>query len=37
VDGYHTVGAFRIAHDGRLERLGSAGALPAGTIGLAAD
>lgn len=37
VDGFHQVGAFRIAADGSLTSLGAAGGLPAGTVGLAAD
>jgi 6-phosphogluconolactonase (cycloisomerase 2 family) len=37
VDGRHTVAAFQIAADGTLTRVGEAGALPAGAIGLAAS
>ena len=37
VDGTHRVGTFRIAHDGSLSLVGTFGALPAGTVGLAAD
>ena len=37
VDGTHSVGTFRIAHDGSLAFVGTVGGLPAGAIGLAAD
>jgi 6-phosphogluconolactonase len=37
VDGTHSVGTFRIAHDGSLAFVGTVGGLPAGAMGLAAD
>ena len=37
VDGTHSLGTFRIAHDGSLTFVGTIGGLPAGAIGLAAD
>ncbi len=37
VDGTHSVGTFRIAHDGSLAFVGAIGGLPAGAMGLAAD
>ncbi len=37
VDGTHSVGTFRIAHDGSLAFVGTTGGLPAGAVGLAAD
>ena len=37
VDGTHSVGTFRIAHDGSLAFVGTIGGLPAGAVGLAAD
>jgi 6-phosphogluconolactonase (cycloisomerase 2 family) len=36
VDGFHRLGAFRIAEEGSLTPIASIGGLPAGTIGLAA-
>ena len=35
VDGTHTVGTFRIGHDGGLTWIGAAGTLPPGDVGLA--
>ena len=37
VDGHHTIGGFRINADGSLTALGEVGALPAGSVGLAAS
>jgi hypothetical protein len=37
VDGTHSLGTFRIAHDGSLAVVGAVGGLPAGSVGLAAD
>ena len=37
VDGTHSVGTFRVAHDGSLTLVGTIGGLPAGTVGLAAS
>jgi len=37
VDGTHSVGTFRVAHDGSLTLVGTSGGLPAGTVGLASD
>jgi 6-phosphogluconolactonase len=37
VDGTHSVGTFRVAHDGSLTLVGAVGGLPSGAIGLAAD
>jgi 6-phosphogluconolactonase (cycloisomerase 2 family) len=37
VDGTHSVGTFRIAHDGSLAFVGVIGGLPVGSMGLAAD
>jgi 6-phosphogluconolactonase (cycloisomerase 2 family) len=37
VDGTHSIGAFRIGHDGSLVFGGTVGGLPAGAMGLAAD
>jgi len=35
VDGTHMVGTFRIGHHGGLTRIGAAGTLPPGEVGLA--
>jgi 6-phosphogluconolactonase len=35
-DGFHTIQGFRIAADGSLTAVGAAGALPAGSVGVAA-
>ena len=37
VDGTHSVGTFRIGHDGGLTLVGTTGGLPAGDVGLAAS
>jgi 6-phosphogluconolactonase len=37
VDGTHSVGTFRVAHDGGLTLVGTIGGLPAGAVGLASD
>lgn len=37
VDGTHSVGTFRIGHDGGLTLVGTIGGLPAGDVGLAAS